>query len=154
MSIYNDMGLDKVEAPKSQPLNPGRYVCAIDKAEWKTSQRTGVKYISLEWTVIVGEHKGRKVWQNIFVNSEKSNFSKYMFKTILEVTDRKDSKELDDLVNGEATLVLGVNAGDDNFGPSNEVKRVEPATKPQAPAPKAATGASWKEEKLQEDTPF
>ena len=53
----NDFGL----------LPPGEYVCHVSKGELETSRSKGTPGYKLEFSVIDGEFKGRKVWHDCWL---------------------------------------------------------------------------------------
>ena len=56
------------EIPKAADydvLPPGKYPGLVEKAELKTTQKGDGQYVSLEFLIIDGMAKGRKLWSNI-----------------------------------------------------------------------------------------
>ena len=51
------------------PIPAGEYIVKITNSDIVKTKDGAGKYISLEYTVIQGEFKGRKIWQNL--NDEK-----------------------------------------------------------------------------------
>ena len=48
-------------------LPPGEYVCHVSKGEFESSRSRGTPGYKLEFIVIDGEHKGRKVWHDCWL---------------------------------------------------------------------------------------
>lgn len=48
-------------------LPPGEYGCHVSKGELETSRSKGTPGFKLEFVVIDGEHKGRKVWHDAWL---------------------------------------------------------------------------------------
>ena len=48
-------------------LPPGEYVCHVSKGELESSRSRGTPGYKLEFIVIDGEHKGRKVWHDCWL---------------------------------------------------------------------------------------
>lgn len=60
---FDSTGIEPREAYETLPA--GKYVVSISKSDVKTTKAGDGQYLSLEMDVLEGEHKGRKVWDNI-----------------------------------------------------------------------------------------
>jgi hypothetical protein len=66
MSQLGYFDSNAVEPSSSRDAIPlGKYRMAVTASEVKTTKAGTGKYIAFEWTVLEGEFKGRKVWQNV-----------------------------------------------------------------------------------------
>lgn len=48
-----------------EPMPKGIYLCQITDSDWVTTKDGTGKFVKLEFTVLDGEFKGRKVWTNL-----------------------------------------------------------------------------------------
>ena len=65
MPNLNGFDANNVEpVPSFDPIPAGQYVAMIVASEEKTSQK-GFRYVVLEFEILDGQYKGRKIWVNL-----------------------------------------------------------------------------------------
>ena len=69
MANLNGFDANQVEPTSSfDPLPAGKYVAAITNSEMKPTKQGDGSYLELEFTVVDGEYKDRKVWDRLCIN--------------------------------------------------------------------------------------
>ena len=69
MANLNGFDANQVEPTASfDPLPAGKYVAAITNSEMKPTKQGDGAYLELEFTVVDGEYKERKVWDRLCIN--------------------------------------------------------------------------------------
>lgn len=69
MADLNGFNATEVEPTTSfEPLPAGKYVAAITASEMKATKKGDGSYLQLEFTVLEGEYRGRKVWDRLCIN--------------------------------------------------------------------------------------
>ena len=69
MANLNGFDANQVEPTSSfDPLPAGKYVAAITNSEMKATKQGDAAYLELEFTVVDGEYKERKVWDRLCIN--------------------------------------------------------------------------------------
>lgn len=72
MTNLNGFNANEVEPTASfDPLPAGKYVAAITGSEKKNTKKGDGNYLELEFTVLEGEYRGRKVWDRLCINHPK-----------------------------------------------------------------------------------
>ena len=51
-----------------EPLPAGKYLAAVTASEMKATKKGDSSYLQLEFTVLEGECKGRKIWNRLCIN--------------------------------------------------------------------------------------
>lgn len=70
MANLNGFNAHEVEPSTSfDPLPAGKYIAAITGSEMKATKRGDGSYLQLEFTVLEGDCKGRKVWSRLNLNN-------------------------------------------------------------------------------------
>lgn len=64
---FNDVWDDTVPAGEFRPIPSGEYVCHITRGELEASRTRGTPGYKLEFTVIEGDYKGRRVWHDCWL---------------------------------------------------------------------------------------
>ncbi len=67
-----------------EPIPAGKYLAVIRDSQEKTSQK-GHTYLSLEFEVLDGEYRGRKVWANLNLNHPDADVVKYARAELAEI---------------------------------------------------------------------
>jgi Protein of unknown function (DUF669) len=125
-------------------MPPGQYTAVITASEKKEARNAGNFYWKLEFTIIEGEFKGRKVWANLnlinsnpkaveIANSELSSICKAVGKVAIT-----DTAELHDI---PMQITLKVTPATAQYSESNSVsgyKQLAGLAVPPAPAAAAA----------------
>ena len=125
-----------------EPLPAGKYLAAITDSEMKTTKKGDGSYLQLEFTVLEGNCKGRKVWDRLCINHPTAITQKIARGNLsaicraIGVMQPKDSAELHNL-----PLVINVKCKkrEDNDELANEIKGYATKKSPQSnpPAPQA-----------------
>ena len=69
MSNLNGFNANEVEPTTTfEALPAGKYLVAITASEMKATKRGDGSYLQLEFTVLEGDCKGRKVWDRLCIN--------------------------------------------------------------------------------------
>jgi len=69
MANLNNFNANEVEPTTPfDPIPAGKYLAIITASEMKTTKRGDGSYLQLEFTVLEGECKGRKVWDRLCIN--------------------------------------------------------------------------------------
>lgn len=72
MANLNGFNANNVEPTTVlDPLPAGKYLAAITASEMKAIKSGSGSYLELEFTVLEGEYKGRKVWDRLCINHPK-----------------------------------------------------------------------------------
>lgn len=121
--VKNDFGI----------LPDGIYSAKIDLAEFKESQKDGVKYLSLRFSITGPEYAGRKIFQiyNVFnKNDQARNIAMTEVKKILDAqgydTSKLNKVSPDDLlamITSGKEIMIGVSNRTDSFGEKNVIKK-------------------------------
>ena len=129
MPNLNGFDANTVEPVQSnfEPIPAGKYLAMIVGSEEKTSQK-GFRYLSLEFEVLEGQYRGRKLWANLnlyhpdpevvkFARSELANVCKAVgvlkpadsvqlhnlpMQITVKCVNRKDTGELQNRIKGYA----------------------------------------------------
>lgn len=132
-------------ADSFDPVPAGEYLCVITRSEDKPTKAGTGSYLELEFEVIDGPYKGRKLWDRLNLNNPNELTVKIARATLsaicraVGVLEPKDSCELHDL---PLLLKVRVEGRSDTDEPSNVIKgyRGRTAAQAVAPAPAVATG--------------
>jgi len=69
MANLNNFNANEVEPTAPfEPIPAGKYLAIITASEMKTTKRGDGSYLQLEFTVLDGDCKGRKVWDRLCIN--------------------------------------------------------------------------------------
>jgi hypothetical protein len=69
MANLNGFNAHEVEPSAAfEPIPAGKYLAAITASEMKPTRNGGGSYLQLEFTVLEGEYKGRRVWDRLCIN--------------------------------------------------------------------------------------
>ena len=69
MANLNGFNANEVEPTAPfEPLPAGKYLAAITASETKATKKGDGSYLQLEFTVLDGDCKGRKVWDRLCIN--------------------------------------------------------------------------------------
>ena len=126
------------------PIPPGEYLCVITASEQKPTKAGDGSYLELEFEVIDGPHKGRKLLDRLNLDSPSEVAVKIARATLsaicraVGVTQPKDSCELHDL---PLVCKVRVERRPDTDEATNVIKGYR-ARRPAAPAPAATAPAA------------
>lgn len=134
-SFYFDTREYTPEPSSFDPLPQGTYKGMIVKAAEKVSQSTGTPYASLEIEILEGKYKGRKVYDNLFLNSANATAQSIARGKMNGIANALGLV----VIEGESDFVfkpLSVNVGVDKDG-KNQVKKYLSDAPMAKPAPAA-----------------
>lgn len=126
MANLNGFNANNVEPTTVlDPLPAGKYLAAITASEMKATKKGDGNFLELEFTILEGEFKGRKVWDRLCINHPKDITQKIARGNLsaicraVGVMQPRDSVELHNL-----PLVIAVKCKrrDDTGDFTNEVK--------------------------------
>ena len=134
MANLNGFDANQVEPTASfEPLPAGKYLAAITGSEMKPTKNGDGSYLELEFTVIEGEHKDRKVWDRLCINHSNAMTVKIARGTLsaicraVGVMQPRDSVELHNI---PLQIAVKCKKRDDTGELTNEVKGYEPRSSP------------------------
>ena len=132
-----------------EPLPAGKYVACITSSEMKTTKSGDGRYLELEFEILEGDYKGRKVWARLNLENPNALAVKIARGELsaicraVGVMTPKDSVELHNL---PMTITVKVKKRSDNEDLTNEIKgyaKKDAATGAQ-PQQAASDRAPWK----------
>jgi hypothetical protein len=151
MANLNGFNANEVEPTTTfEALPAGKYLVAITASEMKATKKGDGRYLQLEFTVLEGECKGRKIWDRLCINHPNDLTQKIARGNLsaicraVGVMQPKDSVELHNI-----PLVISVKCKkrEDTGEITNEVKGYEAKAaavgRPQQ-APTTSTTPPWK----------
>lgn len=106
------------------PLPAGKYVVAVTASEMKPTRNGAGQYLELEYQVLEGEHKGRKLWSRHTLNhpsAQTVQIARGELSAIcraIGIMTPKDSAELHNL---PLSVTIKVKKREDNGEPTNEI---------------------------------
>ncbi len=69
MANLNGFNANDVEPTTAyEPLPAGKYLAAITESEMKATKKGDGSYLQMEFTILDGDCKGRKVWDRLCIN--------------------------------------------------------------------------------------
>lgn len=151
MATLNGFNANDVEPNTPfDPLPAGKYLAAITASQMKPTKNGDGSYLELEFTVLDGEHKDRKVWDRLCINHPNAMTVKIARGNLsaicraVGVMQPRDSVELHNI---PLLITVKVKKRQDTGDLANEVKGYEPKTvatgQPQQ-APVASNTPPWK----------
>ncbi len=151
MANLNGFNAHEVEPTTAfEPLPAGKYVAAITGSEMKATKRGDGSYLQLEFTVLDGDCKGRKVWDRLCINHPNDLTQKIARGSLsaicraVGVMQPRDSVELHNL---PLLITVKVKKRDDNGELTNEIKgyaKKDAADGRQPQAPVTDNTPPWK----------
>lgn len=132
-----------------EPVPAGKYLAAITHSEMKANRSGQGHHLSLQFTILEGEHKGRNVFANLNLhhsNTTAVRIAKGELSAICRATGvmtPKDSCELHDL---PLMITVACKKRRDTGDIQNDITGYEPKGQsgPNAPAQAGATEAPWR----------
>jgi len=126
--MANLNGFDANEVEPNTPFDPlpaGKYLAAITATEMKPTKAGDGSYLQIEFTILEGEHKDRKVWDRLCLNHPNAQTVKIARGNLsalcraVGVMQPKDSVELHNL---PLVITVKVKKREDTGELTNEVK--------------------------------
>ena len=112
------------EPPNFDPFPDGEYKCLIVTTEDRETKRGDGMYLSIEYEVLEGQYRGRKIWENLnLINpSEKAvEIAKGQLSAICRAIGIENLDDTDQLMNKVLVLKLGIKV-DEKYGDQNKIK--------------------------------
>ena len=131
----------------NEPIPAGNYIGAIVASEEKETRNGNGSYLKLEFEILDGPHKGRRLYTNLNLNNPNETavrIARAELKLICEACGAVKPSDSVDLHNIPMLLKVELRKRNDTGEPQNVVRGYKPATAgATAPAAAAAT-APWK----------
>lgn len=135
------------------PIPAGKYLAVITASEMKLTKNGKGEYLQLEFEVIEGPHKGRKVWDRLTLkhtNEQTVQIARGTLSAICRAVNVMAPKDSIELHNLPLVVSVGLKNRDDTGEPTNVVKgyaKRESNAAPGAARPTATANGStppWK----------
>lgn len=75
MASINFNAAEVEPSQEFQPLPEGKYEAVISDSDVKETRSGSGKYVQIEFEVVSGEHKGRRVWDCYNIENPSADFS-------------------------------------------------------------------------------
>jgi len=153
-----DMQINVNELPEStndfSPLPAGKYQSVIKSCEAKVTKAGTGQYLSVGYEITGPTHQGRIVFQNLNIrnaNPKATEIGLRQLGDVLRAIGLASLTDTDQLIGGPIELTLVIRKSDE-YGDSNDVKRVAPIKGSKPPqvtqatneaAPSAVKKAPW-----------
>lgn len=143
-ALLGNANFDETEGTTAyEPLPAGDYVAQIVYSETKETSKGGTMLV-LQYEIIDGPHSGRKVYDNLnIINASKKAeaIAHGMLKNVCLACGLNTGWPEDSLLLHEKPLAITLGVKNDpNYGPKNNVKKVEPVGGNSSQAPSTPTG--------------
>ena len=146
MGNLSDVNMDGVQpAADYSPLPAGEYTAAITASEIKQTKDFTGKYIKLEITIVDGQYKNRKLWQNLNLwnrSKEAVDMAKRELASIKKATGVTNPQDTSQLHGHPVIIKLGIKPASDGYDAQNVIKLWSPMATPEA-TPTAPSGRVW-----------
>ena len=135
---------DATKVDPSKPLEPlpaGRYLGAMTESEMKATQKGDGAYLACAFQVLDGEHKGRKLFDNLNLKNPSATaveIARGKLSAICHAVGVMQPKDSTELHNKPLVLVVGHEKRSDNGELKNVIKGYEARGQGAAPGPRAA----------------
>ncbi len=111
-------------ASGNDPIPAGKYVAVICASEMKPTKNGAGSYLELEYQIVDGEHKGRKVWSrhNLqHTNAQAVQIARGELSAICRAVGVMAPKDSAELHNLPLTVTVKLKKREDTGEPANEV---------------------------------
>jgi len=131
------------------PVPAGKYVACITSSEMKTTKSGGGRYLELEFEILEGDCKGRKVWARLNLENPSAlavKIARGQLSAICRAVGVMTPRDSVELHNLPMTITVKVKKRSDNEDLTNEIKgyaKKEVATG-QGPQQAATDTAPWR----------
>lgn len=149
MAVLSGFDANKVEPQTARvPIPAGDYKAAITSSEMKQNSKKTGSYLSLEFTILDGDHKGRKLFANLNLdntNKQAVEIAKSELSAICRSVSVMTPQDSAELHNKPLWLTVAVEKRKDNNELSNRIKgykSLADGNAAVASAPVAANGAA------------
>ncbi len=130
-----------------EPLPAGKYLAAITASEMKPTKSGDGNYLQLEFTILDGEYKDRRVWDRLCIhhpNAQTVKIARGNLSALCRAVGVMQPRDSADLHNLPLTLTVKVRKRQDTGDLTNEIKGYEP---------KDAAGGQPQQAKPSDNTP-
>jgi hypothetical protein len=106
------------------PIPAGKYVAAVTASEMKPTKNGAGQYLELEYQIIDGEHKGRKLWSRHNLqhpNAQTVQIARGELSAICRAVGIMTPKDSAELHNLPMTVAVKCKKRDDNGEMTNEI---------------------------------
>ncbi len=151
MANLNGFNANEVE-PNSDfdPLPAGKYLAAVTASEMKPTKNGNGDYLQLEFTILEGEYKDRKVWDRLCLkhpNAKTVQIAQGHLSALCRAVGVMQPGDSVDLHNIPLLVKVKVRKREDTDELTNEVKGYEPKSaangKPQQASTSTANGNQY-----------
>ena len=126
MANLNDFNANDVEPEVAlQPLPSGDYLTIMTESEMKPTSNGNGRYLKLTYEVIDGDHKGRKIFDNLNLenpNQEAVRISRARLSAVCRAVGVMAPKDSIELHNIPLVVKIGMKKRNDNGELANKVK--------------------------------
>ena len=115
------------------PLPTGYYIVAVTKSELKPTKDGTGQMIAMEFTVLDGEHKGRKVFTNFNIQNQNAKTVEIAFKdfsALCHATGVMDVQQTEQLHNIPLKIRVKVRPADGQYEASNDITQYKNVNDP------------------------
>jgi len=132
-----------------EPIPAGKYLVLIVDSKTKQTKNGAGEYLQLEFEIVDGPYKGRKVWERLTLkhpNETTVKIAKGNLSAICRAVGVMKPNDSVELHNIPITIVVGLKKREDNGEMTNVVKAFEKRESAAAARPSAVSGSSppWK----------
>jgi hypothetical protein len=131
-----------------EPLPAGWYKAVITESKERANNSKTGSYLQLTLEVIEGEHQGRRLIERLNLenpNATAVNIAQRKLSGICRAVGVFEPETSYDLLDKPLMVKVKVRAGDDEYGPSNNIVEYAPVQKAAPPvAPPGAAVPPWK----------
>lgn len=132
-----------------EPIPAGRYLAIIVDSKTKQTKNGAGEYLQLEFEIVDGPYKGRKVWERLTLkhpNETTVKIARGTLSSICRATGVMKPNDSVELHGIPLTVVVGLKRRDDTGEMTNIVKAFEKreGTAPARPSAVAGSAPPWK----------
>ena len=132
-----------------EPIPAGKYLALIVDSKTKQTKNGAGEYLQLEFEIVDGPYKGRKVWERLTLkhpNEQTVKIARGNLSAICRAVGVMKPNDSVELHNIPLTIVVGLKKREDNGEMTNIVKAFEKreSSAPQRPTAVAGSAPPWK----------
>ena len=149
MATINFNVSEVAPAEEFKPLPEGKYEAVISDSDVKATRAGNGSYIQLEFEVVSGEHKGRRLWGRYNVentNREAVEIGRAQFSAVCQAAGVPNPRDTAELHNRTLVLSVRYKRRKDTDELENVISGYKPketAAQPAAPAQQQPSTAPW-----------
>ena len=129
-------GENKEQLDDFTPIPAGKYVAQIKKSEFKATKAKTGHYLKLEFSIIDGEYKGRKLWENLNLDNPNPvavEIANKTLNTICQACNKSGVQDSEELHGIPILITVKVNPASALHPASNSIKFYESIDAAQQP---------------------